>query len=183
MKITINGQIFGKYISEKRIHTQIDNIAKQINHDLAKDNPLFITVLMGAKAFADELYQRLTIPHEITEVRLQSYSGTESTGTIKTLQPLSQSVVGRTVVVVEDIIDSGITISHIIKQLKSAGAAKVIVATLLSKKDAHKVKDLPDPDYYAFSIPNVFVIGFGLDYNEHYRELPCVYAPIGSPSC
>lgn len=165
---------FKKYISHQQILHRIQELAAEINHNLKDKNPILITTLKGAKPFSNELEKHLTIPHESDAIRLKSYEGTESTGSIKVIQPLSKDITNRTVVVLEDIIDSGITMDFLIKQLKSAGATEIYIAVLLFKKQACKIKSL-QPNYCAFEIPNDFVVGFGLDYNEKGRDWPEIY--------
>lgn len=171
----IKGKDFYPYLLMEEIADRNKKLADRINHDLTNKNPLFVVILNGAMIFAADLYRNITIPSEITSTRLKSYAGTESTGTIKTIMPLQEDIAGRTVIIVEDIVDSGATIKRIVKQAKDLGAAKVYTAVLLFKKEACKIKDL-HLDYVGFEIPDKFVVGYGLDYDEQGRNLRDIWA-------
>lgn len=175
-KIKVSDRYFRKYLDEETILTQVSRVAEEINSDLAGvDSPLFVSVLNGSFIFASDLFRRITLPDaEITFIRMKSYVGTETTGKVKTIAGLIDSVVDRTVVVVEDIVDSGYTMQRLIAQLKDLGAKEVKVCCLLSKPNALKVLDLK-LDYVALEIPNDFIVGYGLDYNEQGRNLPDIW--------
>lgn len=175
-KIKVSDRYFRKYLDEETILTQVSRVAEEINSDLAGvDSPLFVSVLNGSFIFASDLFRRITLPDaEITFIRMKSYVGTETTGKVKTIAGLIDSVVDRTVVVVEDIVDSGYTMQRLIAQLKDLGAKEVKVCCLLSKPNALKVQDLK-LDYVALEIPNDFIVGYGLDYNEQGRNLPDIW--------
>lgn len=175
-KIKVSDRYFRKYLDEETILTQVSRVAEEINSDLAEvDSPLFVSVLNGSFIFASDLFRRITLPDaEITFIRMKSYVGTETTGKVKTIAGLIDSVVDRTVVVVEDIVDSGYTMQRLIAQLKDLGAKEVKVCCLLSKPNALKVLDLK-LDYVALEIPNDFIVGYGLDYNEQGRNLPDIW--------
>lgn len=170
----IKDKDFEPYLSEQKISDRIKELASKINHDLTNKNPLFIVILNGAMFFATDLYRQITIPSEITSTRLKSYTGTQSTGTIKTIMPLQEDIAGRTIVIVEDIVDSGITIKKITSQIKDLGANEVYSAVLLFKKEACKDQNL-HLDYVGFEIPDKFVVGYGLDYDEQGRNLDSIY--------
>lgn len=174
--IQVSDRKFKHYLSQEQIQAEVSRVAEQISKDLAGTHPLFVCVLNGAFVFASDLFRRVTIPDaEITFIRMKSYVGTETTGKVKTIAGLLESVVDRTVVVVEDIVDSGYTMERLIHQLKfDLGAKEVKVACLLSKPNALKVKDLK-LDYVAMQIPNDFIVGYGLDYNEQGRNLPDIW--------
>lgn len=172
--IKVSDKIFKPYLSQDKILTEVERIAVQMNKDLEGKNPLLICVLNGAFIFAADLYRRLTIPSQITFMRMKSYVGTETTGAVKTISNLLESVVDRTVVIVEDIVDSGYTMQRMIQQLKELGAKDVRVAVLLNKPKARKVEGL-NIDYCCLEIPNDFIVGYGLDYNEEGRNLPDIY--------
>lgn len=172
--IKVSDKIFKPYLSQEKILTEVERIAEQMNKDLEGKNPLLICVLNGAFIFAADLYRRLTIPSQITFMRMKSYVGTETTGAVKTISNLLESVVDRTVVIVEDIVDSGYTMQRMIQQLKELGAKDVRVAVLLNKPKARKVEGL-NIDYCCLEIPNDFIVGYGLDYNEEGRNLPDIY--------
>lgn len=173
--IQVSDREFKHYLSQEQILAEVDRIAGQINEDLADAHPLFVCVLNGAFVFASDLFRRVTIPDaEITFIRMKSYVGTETTGTVKSIAGLLESVVGRTVVIVEDIVDSGYTMERLIHQLYDLGAKQVKVSCLLSKPNALKVPNLK-LDYVAMEIPNDFIVGYGLDYNEQGRNLPDIW--------
>lgn len=171
--IQVKDKFFKPFISSEEIQQAISRIADQINLDLAGKNPLFICVLNGAFMFAADLYKNISIDSEITFMRMKSYEGVQSTGNVKSISGLLEDVSGRTVVVLEDIIDTGYTMQSIIQQLTEMGAGQVLVSTLLYKPDALKV-DLK-VDYVALEIPNAFIVGYGLDYDEMGRNLKDIY--------
>lgn len=167
---------FRLYITEGKILSRVKRLGTQISYDLVGKNPLLVVNLNGAMVFGVDLHRSITIPSELTTIRLKSYAGTKSTGEIKTIMPLQEDIVGRTVVIVEDIVDSGATIQAIVQQMKDLGAADVRIATLLFKKEACKIENLP-LDYVGFEIPNKFVVGYGLDYNGYGRNLRDIFVP------
>ncbi len=173
--IKIKDKEFMPFILEANIKKRVKELGSEISQDLANKNPLFIVVLNGAMFFAVDLFFNITIPAEITSTRLKSYAGTQSTGKIKTIMPLQEDVADRTVVIVEDIVDSGATIERIVKQVKDLGAADVRIAVLLFKKEACKIQNL-HLDYVGFEIPDKFVVGHGFDYDEEGRNLRDIYA-------
>ena len=170
----VSDREFKPYLSQEKILAEVDRVARQINQDLAGKTPLFICVLNGAFVFAADLYRRITIPSEITFMRMKSYEGTQTTGKVRAIGSLVESVEGRTVVVVEDICDSGFTLQHMVAQLYDMGAAEVRVAVLLNKPNARRVEGLT-LDYTCLEIPNDFIVGYGLDYNEQGRNLPDIW--------
>lgn len=172
--IQVSDKTFKPYLSQEKILVEVGRVASEINRDLAGRNPLFICVLNGAFVFAADLYRRITLPSQITFMRMKSYVGTETTGKVKTISNLLESVVDRTVVIVEDIVDSGYTLQRMTQQLKDLGAKEVRIAVLLNKPNARKVEDLRI-DYCCLEIPNDFIVGYGLDYNEEGRNLPDIY--------
>lgn len=172
-RITILDKEFETSIAEAEILGAIDRVAAQINRDLDSCNPLFVCVLNGAFMFAADLLKRVTIPCEISFVKVASYSGTSSTGATKQLIGFNENVSGRTVVLIEDIVDTGMTIDGLIRQVKSLGASEVRVATLLFKPQSCRA-DIK-PEYPGINIPNAFIVGYGLDYNGHGRNLRDIY--------
>ena len=145
-----------------------------MNDELKDKHPVFICILNGAFMFAADLYRYINIDSQITFMRMKSYEGMSTTGNVKSISGLLEDVKDRTVVVIEDIIDTGYTMQGIIEQLKEKGAKEVIISTLLFKPEALKVKDLPI-DYVALEIPNAFIVGYGLDYDEMGRNLKDIY--------
>lgn len=172
--IKIKDKEFRIYLTAEQIQEAVARVAKQMNQDLAGKNPIFVCVLNGAFIFAADLYRRIEVPSQITFMRMKSYQGLQTTGAVKTIASLHESMVDRTVVVVEDIIDTGYTMQRMVAQLKDLGAKEVFVSTLLRKPNACKVPDLK-VHYAALEIPNDFIVGYGLDYDEEGRNLPDIY--------
>ena len=173
-KIKIGDKFFKPFITAEQIDAAIQDVAKKMNEDLKDKNPLFICILNGAFMFAADLYRYIHIDSQITFMRMKSYEGMSSTGSVKMISGLLEDVKDRNVVIVEDIIDTGYTMTGIIDQLKKQGAAEVYVSTLLFKPEALKVEDL-QIDYVALEIPNAFIVGYGLDYDEVGRNLKDIY--------
>lgn len=173
--VEYRGLRFVPYITADKIAERIGELARQIEADTKSTNPLFICVLNGAFPFAADLFREVKIPGaEITFIRLRSYEGTQSSGHVKEIVGLTESVKGREVIVIEDIVDTGRTIAGLVSDLKSQSPASLRVATLLFKPDAVKADDF-HPDYIGFSIPNKFIIGFGLDIDGLARNLKDIY--------
>jgi len=174
--IKVSDRTFKSYLSKERIQAEVTRVAQEISRDLeGVERPLFVCVLNGAFVFASDLFRQITLPDaEITFIRMKSYEGTRTTGKVKTIVGLIESVVDRDVVIVEDIVDSGYTMQRLISQLGDLGARSIKVCCLLKKPAAMKVKDL-QLDYVALEIPNDFIVGYGLDYNEQGRNLPDIW--------
>lgn len=164
---------FEIFIPEQEIYNAIDTVAEKMNKELDGQKPLFVCVLNGSFMFAADLMKRITIPCEISFVRMSSYVGTNSTGDVKMIYGLEESIEGRTIVVVEDIVDTGNTIERMLKQLYALNPKEIKVSTLLFKPEAlqHDVK----LDYVALNIPSDFILGYGLDYDGYGRNLPDIY--------
>ncbi|MEY4627870.1 MAG: hypoxanthine phosphoribosyltransferase [Bacteroidota bacterium] len=169
----MNRQILDKsfkpYLTNVEIDKAIEKIADQINHDYAGKNPLFIAILNGSFIFASDLFKKIKIPAEISFIKLASYQGTKSTGTVITSIGLETDLFERHVIVLEDIIDTGKTLSAFLPQLKHQQPSSLKVCALLHKKEATKYPI--DIDYLGFEIPDLFVVGYGLDYNGYGRNL------------
>jgi len=174
--IQIKDKQFSLSIPEVEILKAVKEVGLAINRDLAGTNPLFICVLNGAFMFAGDLMKTINIPCEITFIKLSSYEGLYTSGTVKEIIGLNESVVGRNVVVVEDIVDTGITMERILSSLKAKGANSIHVATFLQKPDALQ-KDIK-VDYVAMKIPNDFIVGYGLDYDGFGRNLKDIYTVV-----
>ncbi|SHI41328.1 hypoxanthine phosphoribosyltransferase [Tangfeifania diversioriginum] len=176
-KVKIHDKTFQLFIPYEKIRASIELMAEKMNKDLADKNPLFICVLNGSFMFAAELFKRIDlINSEISFVKLASYAGEHTTGNVKQLIGLNEKIEGRTVVVLEDIVDSGITIDNIQDQLKKLKPKEVSVATLLLKPDA-LIKEV-ELDYVGLEIPNDFIVGYGLDYDGYGRNLIDIYSVV-----
>jgi hypoxanthine phosphoribosyltransferase len=172
-KIKVIDKEFEISIPEEKILKAIDKVADKINRDLAGKNPLFVCVLNGAFMFASDLMKRISIPCEISFVKLASYSGTESSGTLKQLIGFNENIEGRTVVIIEDIVDTGNTMVKLFADIRKMNPADIRIATLLYKPEAY-TKDIT-LDYVGLEIPNQFIVGYGLDYNGQARNLKDIY--------
>lgn len=170
--IQIKDKRFRTFIPEARILKEVFRVADEINRDLNGKNPLFISVLNGSFMFTADLMKHVDIPCEISFVRLASYEGTSSDGKVKELIGLNEDISGRTVVIVEDIVDTGLTMERLLEKLKTGKPKEIRIATLLLKPDKLQVK--LDIDYVAMKIPNDFIVGYGLDYDgfgRNYRDI------------
>jgi hypoxanthine phosphoribosyltransferase len=164
-------------ITEQQINEKIRDLAKQISDDYpergARDDLVLVAVLKGAVMFMTDLSRALNVPVQMEFMAVSSYgSATSSSGVVRILKDLDRDIAGRHVLIVEDIIDSGLTLSWLLKNLESRSPASLEVCTLLRKPDAVKV-EVP-VRYVGFEIPNEFVVGYGLDYAERYRDLPYI---------
>ena len=171
--ITIRDKQFELFIEQEVIEQGIKRVAERMNVELAGKNPIFLAVLNGAFMFAGELMKEVSIPSEITFVRLASYQGTSSTQRVQEVLGLNESIRGRTVVIVEDIVDSGNTMVSLLQELGKHEPDEVKIATLLFKPAALKQK--LHLDYVALEIPNDFIVGYGLDYDGYGRNLKDIY--------
>ena len=174
--IKINDRRFKISIPEAEIKNRIKTVAAQISKDMEGKNPLFLGVLHGAFIFAADLMREMTIPCEISFVKLASYQGTTSTGTIQEVIGINENLTGRTVIIVEDIVESGATMKRMIEQLGTRNPASVHICTLFFKPD--KLKEELDLDYVVFRIPDDFILGYGLDYDQAGRGLKDIYTII-----
>jgi hypoxanthine phosphoribosyltransferase len=160
-------------LTEAQLHERIAQIAEQIDADYAGRTPLLVGVLNGAVMVMADLARALHLHADMDWMAVSSYgSGTTSSGVVRILKDLDADVADRDVLIVEDILDSGLTLSWLLKNLKSRKPASLEVFTLLRKPDAIKVA--VEPKYIGFDIPNEFVVGYGLDYDQRYRNLRCV---------
>ena len=172
MAITILDKTFRPYLSKEQIQAAIESIANRINTEYQDKNPLFIPILNGSFMFASDLFKRITIPAEISFIKLASYKGTHSTGNVITAIGLETEIYQRHVIVIEDIVDTGKTMSVFLPQLTHQQPQSLKVCALLHKKAAtiHPMQI----DYLGFEIPNLFVVGYGLDYNGQGRNLDSI---------
>ena len=169
----IKGKSFEVLISEEDLLKRVKLIADEINRDYGGMNPLFVGILNGAFMFVSDIMKRISLQSEISFIKLASYTKMTSSGSVKELIGLNDNIFNRHVIVLEDIIDSGNTISTVLDEFKSRGAASVEVATLLLKPKALKV-DL-DIKYIGFEISDEFVVGYGLDYDGLGRNSSAIY--------
>jgi len=174
--VKVKDKEFSLLLSEDQIKIAIKKVADRINSDLDGKNPLFLAVLNGSFMFAADLMKDINIPSQISFVKLASYDGMQSGGTVKEVFGLSERIDGRTVVIVEDIVDSGRTIQQLLFSLSSRNPAEIRIATFLLKPEALQC-DLKI-DYVAFEIPNDFIVGYGLDYDGYGRNLSEVYTLV-----
>ncbi|MAZ93809.1 MAG: hypoxanthine phosphoribosyltransferase [Bacteroidales bacterium] len=171
--IKIHDKYFKPFISSTEIDVAISKVATKINKDMENKTPIFLVILNGSFMFASDLLKKVELPCEISFVKLASYEGTSSTETVRQLIGFDEDLTGRSVVIIEDIIDSGITMENVLGQLETMGAEDVKIATLLFKPDAFR-KDYKI-DYVGLDIPNDFIVGYGLDYDGQGRNLKDIY--------
>jgi hypoxanthine phosphoribosyltransferase len=171
--ITIKEKQFELFIEQEVIEQAIKRVAEQMNAELADKNPIFLAVLNGAFMFAGELMKEVSIASEITFVRLASYHGTTTTNRVQEVLGLNESIRGRSVVIVEDIVDSGNTMVSLLRELEKQAPEEIKIATLLFKPAA--LKQQLHLDYVALEIPNDFIVGYGLDYDGYGRNLKDIY--------
>jgi len=174
-KIKICDKTFKPFIPNEKIKTAIDGVAKLVNDDFngCTDVPVVLCVLNGSIVFTGELLQRLTFPCEVISIKLSSYQGTKSTGTVLNVMGLTGDIRNRRVIICEDIVDTGNTIVALKEMLLDKGASDVKICTMLLKPDVYK-KDVK-LDYVGMEIPDAFIVGFGLDYNEIGRNSKDIY--------
>lgn len=172
--VTIQNLTFDEFLSATEIASLIQGIANRINADYAGREPLFICVLNGAFIYASDLFKCINLPAEITFVRLKSYEGTATTGKVNMLIPLQVPVKDRDIIIVEDIVDTGLTMHGFIQYLKEEGARSVELTSFLFKPDSLQYPDAT-PKYVGKSIPTKFVVGYGLDVDERGRNLDSLY--------
>ncbi|ERM84872.1 hypothetical protein P872_22695 [Rhodonellum psychrophilum GCM71 = DSM 17998] len=171
--IKVKDKDFVPFISSDNLASRVSQLGVQISNDFAGEDPILLGVLNGSFMFLSDLAKRVTIPAEISLVKIASYSGTVSTGDVKTLMGLDIDLTGRSVIIVEDIVDSGLTMDFLISLILKQTPKKIAIATLLLKPEAFKYDF--KIDYIGFEIPNKFVVGYGLDYDGWGRNLPEIY--------
>ena len=174
--VKIKDKTFKLSISEAEIKKNVQVVANQISRDYEGKTPLLLSVLNGSFMFAADLIRMLTVPCEISFVKMSSYEGTSTTGNVTQLIGLSQNITGRDVIIVEDIVESGITMNEMIKMLNEKHPASVRVCALLQKPDCLRVP--LTVDYVAMKIPNDFIVGYGLDYDQGGRDLRDIYSVV-----
>lgn len=161
-------------LSEEQLQTRIKELAEQLNKEYADKDPIFVGVLKGVVMFFGDMVKRINVPCQIDFMWISSYSGTNSSGTMTVKRDVSADIKGRHVVILEDIFDTGTSLDFTYKHLLSKEPASLKICTLLDKPERRKPGITLQPDYTGFVIPNEFVVGYGLDFNEHYRNLPYV---------
>lgn len=171
--ISIHDKDFQIFISEEEILKKVQSLGQRLAQDYAKENPLFLGVLNGAFMFASDLMKAVKIPSEISFIKVASYQGMESQGKAKELLGLNVEVKDRHVLVIEDIVDTGVTMAGIIENLRNKGAASIEVVSLLVKPEC--LKKEVKVKYTGFEIPEKFVVGYGLDYDGLGRNLKDIY--------
>lgn len=172
-RLQIGDRTFDIFLSEEEILQGVERVAAELNEELDGTTPLFLSVLNGAFLFSADLFKHLEIDCEISFVKVASYHGTTSTGTVKQLVGLNESLEGRTVVILEDIVDTGNTLESILRSLREHHPKEVRVATLLFKPDAYKGDRTID--HRALEVPDDFLVGYGLDYDGLGRNLRDIY--------
>ena len=171
--VDIKDKTFETSIPEEEIMRRVKAVADKMSSDLKGKNPLLLGVLNGSFIFAADLMRMLDIECEISFVKMSSYEGTQSTGNVKELVGLNEDIEGRTIVLVEDIVDTGLTMERMIEYLKGFNPAEIHICTLLLKPENLKRK--LDIEYVAMEIPNDFIVGYGLDYDGLGRNLRDIY--------
>ena len=175
-RVTIRDKTFEISISSDIIQKKISELSSRISDELKDKCPLFICVLNGSFIFTADLFKKISIEAEVTFIRVSSYEGTQSTGIVKNIVGINELLEGRTVVLVEDIVDSGDTAVYLIDEIKKQNPEKIYFASLLLKPKAlrQKIKI----DYLGFEVPNDFLVGYGLDYDGLGRNLQDIYKLI-----
>ena len=175
-RIKLIDKVFETSITEAEIQERVKAVADRINKDMADKNPILLAVLNGSFMFAADLMRMLTIPCEISFVKLASYQGTTSTGTIKEVIGINEDLSGRTVIIIEDIVESGLTIKRMIETIGTRAPKSIHICTLLIKPERLTVP--LDVEYAAIEIPNDFIVGYRLDYNQQGRNLRDIYTLV-----
>lgn len=174
--IQVKDKTFAVSIPEERIMAEVRRVAAEINRDYAGQQPIFLAVLNGSFIFAADLLREVTLPCEISFVRLASYEGMGSTGEIREIMGLSVDVTNRPVIIVEDIVDTGLTMAHMLETLKKHNPGSIDICTLLLKPGKLQVN--LDIRYCAMQIPNDFIVGYGLDYDGFGRNTKDIYTLV-----
>lgn len=175
-EIQILDKKFREYIPEDVINNKVLELAERINSDFAGKEVIFVGVLNGSFIFAADLFRRIRLRARITFIKLASYAGTSSTGEIRELIGWNEDLKGKSVIIIEDIVDTGVTLEHTVDNLIIRNVKEISIVSLLLKPEAYGKKI--NIDYTGFEIPNEFVVGYGLDYNGEGRNLPSVYTLV-----
>lgn len=172
-EISIHDKIFSIYIQEEAILARIQELATEMNNRFSGETPLIICVLNGSFMFTADLLKKLEFPCELSFIRVSSYNGTESSRKMKELIGLTENPEGRHIILLEDIVDTGLTISALVNQLNARNPASLSICSLLVKPDRHETE--VDITYKGFVIPDRFVVGYGMDLDGLGRNLPHIY--------
>lgn len=174
--IQVKDKVFAVSIYQEQILKEVRRVATEISHDYAGQEPVFLTVLNGAFIFAADLLREIDLPCEVAFVRLASYEGANTTGQIREIMGLNIDVTGRPVIIVEDIVDTGLTMRHMLDTLKGHNPSSIDICTLLLKPEKLQVE--LDVRYCCMQIPNDFILGYGLDYDGYGRNTKDIYTLI-----
>ena len=161
-------------LTEQQIHDRIAQLGQELSREYAGKDPVFVGVLKGVVVFYADMIRAISVPCQLDFMWISSYSGTESTGKMQVRQDISANIKGRHVVILEDIFDTGSSLQFTYEHLLSMEPASLEICTLLDKPERRRSGITVKPKWVGFTIPNEFVVGYGLDYNEHYRNLPYV---------
>jgi len=172
----IHDRHFEIFIPSEKIKHRVYEIASQINEDYVVKKPIFLAILNGAFIFTADLFREITIPAEVSFIKLKSYRKMETSGKIKELLGLEHNIFNRNIIIIEDIVDTGKTLNHILEEFTELGAKSIEVLTLLYKPEANK--NPVQLKYVGFEIPDKFVVGYGLDYDGYGRNLKDIYKVI-----
>jgi hypoxanthine phosphoribosyltransferase len=171
--VTVHDDVSEVLLTEEQVQTRVRALGAQLSADYADRSPVLVSVLKGSIVFLADLVRAMDVPLSVDLMEVSSYgSGTETTGQVRILKDLSGPIEGRDVVVVEDIIDTGLTLNYLLRYLTERSPASIRVCCLLDKP-ARRLAEI-EIDYRGFSIPDRFVVGYGLDFNEQYRNLPYI---------
>ena len=170
----MNNSIETVMINEVELQARISQLAVQLSEEYQDKDPIFVGVLKGVVLFFGDIVKRITVPCQIDFMCISSYEGTSSTGNICVKKDISENIKGRHVVILEDIFDTGNSLNFVYDYLQSKEPASLKICTLLDKPERRNPNVTLQADYTGFVIPNEFVVGYGLDYNEHYRNLPYI---------
>ena len=176
--IKAHNKKFELFIEASEISRMVDNIAEKLNHDLKGEEVIFLGILDGTFIFAADLIRKIEFDCQVTFVKMSSYKGTSTTGSVETLIGIGTGLEGKTIVIIEDIVDTGLTLERILKLVRDQKPAKILTVALLFKPDAC-IRDIRI-DYLGREIPNEFVIGYGLDCDGFGRNLADIYKITGA---
>jgi hypoxanthine phosphoribosyltransferase len=174
--VQIHDKSFDVYLSASDIQNKVYELANQINEEYREQEVVFIAILNGSFMFASDLLKKITLSCQISFVKVSSYLGTETSGRVDELIGLNADITGKHIIILEDIVDTGITMNKVYSYLNTFEPSSLKIAAFLYKPEAFEGKH--KPDYFGFSIPNFFVIGYGLDYNQYGRNFEAIYKLI-----